>query len=406
MAGDPSVPERMRILHVLNHTQRLNGNVHAAIDLACAQARLGHSVTLCSGGGSFDDLLRAHRIDVVRVDQRRRPLTILRAVLALDQHIRSADIVHAHMMTSALLAWPGCLLRGVSLVTTVHNAFERSAIAMGVGRRVIAVSAAVGRSMAQRGISVRRLRVVLNGTIGSPRVDPEPGLPSAAPRATPISPAVETSTGRIADIPGSTGPSLLFIGGLHPRKGVTDLLVAFERVHAVDSRSRLTLVGEGPHEAAYREQAARMTCASAVTFAGGQSDPRPFLAAADVFVLPSLADPAPLVLSEARAAGCAVVATAVDGIPELLENGRAGILVPPSDPARLGHALLSLIKDPSELALWRRRSQYNIEHLSIDRVVRETLAVYAECLRPIVRRPPLAPVAQGRTRTAAGEWRD
>jgi glycosyltransferase involved in cell wall biosynthesis len=406
MADDPPVPERMRILHVLNHTERLNGNVHAAIDLACAQARLGHSVTLCSGGGSFDDLLRAHDIDVVRVDQKRRPLNLLRAVLALDRHVRSADIVHAHMMTSALLVWPSCLLRGVSLVTTVHNAFERSAIAMGVGRRVIAVSAAVGRSMARRGIPARRLRVVLNGTIGSARLDPEPDHPAPLSRTPPTPPAGEAPSGRIADAPDATGPNLLFVGGLHPRKGVADLLDAFERVHAGNPGSRLTLVGEGPYEAAYRAQAARMTCASAVTFAGGQSNPRPFLAAADIFILPSLADPAPLVLSEARASGCAVVATAVDGIPELLENGRAGILVPPSDPVRLGDAILSLVEDPRELALWQRNSQYNIEHLSITRVVRETLAVYAECLRPIVRQPPLAPVAQGRTRAVDGEWRD
>lgn len=385
-------PPRMRILHVLNHSQRLNGNVHAAIDLACAQARLGHSVTLCSGGGSFDDLLRAHDIDVVRVDQRRRPLTLARALLALDRHVRAADIVHAHMMTSAVLAWPICLLRSVPLVTTVHNAFERSAIAMGVGRRVIAVSAAVGRSMARRGIPARRLRVVLNGTIGSARLDPEPGRPADA-----LDPAFPAKP---------SGPNLLFIGGLHPRKGVADLLHAFERVHAGNPRSRLTLVGEGPFEAVYRAQAAAMACASAVTFAGGQSDPRPFLAAADIFILPSLADPAPLVLSEARASGCAVVATAVDGIPELLEDGRAGILVPPSDPVRLGDALLSLVNDPGELALWRRNSQHNIAHLGISRVARETLAIYAECVRPMPGRTPLASAAPGRPRTADADWRD
>jgi len=377
MTREPPVPARMRILHVLNHSQRLNGNVHAAIDLACAQARLGHAVTLCSGGGSFDDLLRTHGIDVVRVDQRRRPLTLARALLGLHRQVRAADIVHAHMMTSAVLAWPICLLRRVPLVTTVHNAFERSAIAMGVGRRVIAVSAAVGRSMARRGIPARRLRVVLNGTIGSARLDPEPGRSAdASPAASPVKPA---------------GPNLLFVGGLHPRKGVADLLDAFERVHAGNPRSRLTLVGEGPFEATYRAQAAALACASAVTFAGGQSDPRPFLAAADVFILPSLADPAPLVLSEARASGCAVVATAVDGIPELLEDGRAGILVPPSDPVRLGDALLSLVNDPAELALWQRNSQHNIAHLGIGRVVRETLAIYAECLRPMAGPVSLAP---------------
>ncbi|TXM67324.1 glycosyltransferase family 4 protein [Methylobacterium sp. WL69] len=372
----------MRILHVLNHTYRLNGHVHAAVDLACAQARLGHTVLVCSGGGSFDDLLRENGVEVVRVDQVRRPLAVARAILALSRQAFTVDIVHAHMVTSTLLAWFGCVLNGKPLITTVHNAFERSAVAMGVGRRVIAVSAAVGRSMADRGIPARRLRVVLNGTIGSARLDPQAPPPSP-PFGTSMNGAgMDGGVDGSAAVPRPTALNLLFIGGLHPRKGVSDLLDAFERVHATRPDTRLTIVGEGPHADEYKERVARMAGASAVTFSGGQSDPRPFFAAADIFILPSLADPAPLVLSEARAAGCAVVATAVDGIPELLENGRAGILVPPSDPTQLGDAILALVRDPDELALWKRNSQYNIDHLSIARVARETLAIYAECLQP------------------------
>ncbi|MCJ2082825.1 glycosyltransferase family 4 protein [Methylobacterium sp. J-090] len=371
----------MRILHVLNHTYRLNGHVHAAVDLACAQARLGHTVLVCSGGGSFDDLLRENGVDVIRIDQFRRPLVIARALLALSRQACTVDIVHAHMMTSALLAWPGCILHGTPLITTVHNAFERSAVAMGVGRRVIAVSAAVGRSMADRGIPARRLRVVLNGTIGSARLDSQVPPPPPPFRASLIDAEMDGGVDGPAAVPGARAPNLLFIGGLHPRKGVADLLDAFERVHATRPDTCLTIVGEGPHADAYKERVARMAGASAVTFSGGQSDPRPFLAAADIFILPSLADPAPLVISEARAAGCAVVATAVDGIPELLENGRAGILVPPGDPTQLGDAILALVTNPEKLVLWKRNSQHNIEHLCIARVARETLAVYAECLQ-------------------------
>ena len=352
-------PERLRIVHLLNHTHRLNGHVHAAVDLACAQSRLGHDVTICSGGGSFDDLLLANGVAVVRIVQERRPLAVLRAVPALAQLARHADVMHAHMMTSALLALPGCVLSRVPLVTTVHNAFQRSAIAMGVGRRVIAVSAAVGRSMARRGIPAGRLRVVLNGTIGAARFEGAPPEPRQL-----------------------ASPSVLFVGGLHPRKGVGDLIAAFGLVHAANAAARLTIVGEGPSLDAYRRDAAAAGCADAVTFAGAQSDPRSFLQGADVFVLPSHADPAPLVLSEAREAGCAIIATDVDGIPELLEGGRAGILVPPRDPKALAAAIRALIDDPGELARWRRNSQVDIAHLGIARVARDTLAVYAECLRP------------------------
>ena len=96
----------------------------------------------------------------------------------------------------------------------------------------------------------------------------------------------------------------------------------------------------------------------------------------NIFVLPSHADPAPLVLSEAREAGCAVIGSSVDGIPQLLEDGEAGLLVPPRDPAALAGMLGHLLEAPERIADWRRKSQFRIERLTIERVARETLEVY------------------------------
>ena len=81
-------------------------------------------------------------------------------------------------------------------------------------------------------------------------------------------------------------------------------------------------------------------------------------------------------LSEAREAGCAIVGTDVDGIPEMLDGGRAGVLVPSGDPDRLAQALIALATDPAELSAWRAKSQINLDHLRIARVAEETLAVY------------------------------
>ena len=57
----------MRILHLLNHTNRMNGHVHAAVDLACAQTALGHEVLVGGGGGDFDAFLAAHKVGTRRV---------------------------------------------------------------------------------------------------------------------------------------------------------------------------------------------------------------------------------------------------------------------------------------------------------------------------------------------------
>lgn len=346
----------MRILHLLNHTRRLNGHVHAAVDLACEQAKQGHTVAIGSQGGDFDALLRANQVETFSVSHERRTARVIGSLFRLRSLVRAwrPDIVHAHMMTSAVLAWPICRIARVPLITTVHNEFERSAILMGLGDRVIAVSAAVARAMAKRGIARSRIHVVLNGTIGSAR-----------------------AAGRTEHARALQRPAILFVGGLHPRKGLPDLLEAFDIVHGQHSQARLFIVGGGPFQDTYAALADGLSCGSAVTFVGPQDDPYGWMLGADIFALPSHADPAPLVLSEVRQAGCAVVATAVGGIPELLEQGRAGILVPSRDPEALARALCRLINEPETLRAWKERSQVNIDHMRIDRVAQETLAVYA-----------------------------
>jgi glycosyltransferase involved in cell wall biosynthesis len=356
----------MRILQLLNHTNRLNGHVHAAVDLACAQVKLGHSVAVASGGGDFDALLAANNVETMLLNHERRPATLVKGLAAFYRLVRDwrADVVHAHMMTSAVLAWPVCKLRRIPLVTTVHNEFQKSSILMSLGTQVIAVSAAVGQSMQKRGIPKSRLNVILNGTIGSARFEGKDRTPRRLDR-----------------------PAIIFVGGQHPRKGLPDLFAAFNIVYKKYPGTRLYVVGDGPCLGEYMNLVSSMECRNAATFMGAQDDPFPYLLGADIFVLPSHADPAPLVLSEAREAGCAIVATDVDGIPELLEHGKAGILVPVRDPAKLSEVLSSLLESSEILRKWRKKSQLNVEYLRIERVARETLKVYAAAYRQVHRQP-------------------
>jgi glycosyltransferase involved in cell wall biosynthesis len=312
---------------------------------------------IASGGGSFDALLASHGVGVAKIDHRRRAGSLLKSLVALYRLARShqVELIHAHMMTSAVLAWPVCKLLRIPLVTTVHNEFQKSSILMGLGTRVIVVSRAVGRSMVKRGIPDSRVKVVLNGTIGAARFARRKNTPCALDH-----------------------PAIVFVGGIHPRKGLPDLFAAFDLVHAKQPQARLYIVGGGPHLDEYRALVASLPCAAAVTFVGDLDDPYPYLLAADIFVLPSHADPAPLVLSEAREARCAIIATEVDGIPELLLDGKAGILVPPHDSPKLAEQISRLISDPDGRALWRENSQIDIDFLRIERVATQTLAVYAD----------------------------
>ena len=347
----------MKIFHILKHTMHGAGNACAAVDLACTQARLGHDVYMCSSVGSFDALLSRHGVTSISLDQIGNVAKQMAALLGLHRILRRVrpDIVHAHMMGGAVLATALRPLHRFKLVTTVHNEFQKSAILMGLGQRMIGVSTAVSEAMIGRGIPRSRVRTVLNGTIHSPR------RPNPAPPARDL-----------------RHPAIVTIGGMHPRKGIPDLLAAHAIVAASCPTAHLYLVGTGPMQAEYQTMATKN--AGSVTFLGHLDDPRPILLGADVFVLASHADPAPLVLCEAREAGCAIVATEVDGIPELLDNGAAGIMVPPHRPDALAAAILSLLQDPARLAAMREKASTGLERFTMERVAADVERVYRELL--------------------------
>jgi len=356
----------LSIVHLVTHTRRASGNVCAAVDIACEQARQGHTVHVCHSGGDFDDLLVRNGVGVVHVDHEGGLRAIPTALPRLLRALRPLrpDIVHAHMMMSTLLA---AALRPVlryGLVTTVHNEFQRSAILMVLGQRVIGVSEAVSVSMRRRGVPASRMRTILNGTINSPRRPTPPPAPMALAR-----------------------PSIATVCGMHPRKGVTDLLEAYALVAAEVPEANLNLVGSGPMLEEYQARALALR-PTGITFHGHMDDPRPVLLGSDVFVLASHAEPAALVLSEAREAGCAIVATQVGGMPEMIEHGAAGILVPPRRPDLLAQAILRLLKDPQYLAEMRARTQNNIERFTMERLGAEVEAVYREIVGPVRRRVP------------------
>ncbi|MBV8508869.1 MAG: glycosyltransferase family 4 protein, partial [Xanthobacteraceae bacterium] len=316
--------------------------MNVAVDLACLQAIGGHKVFFASAGGSYVDLITQHGVSHLNLDQQwRRPAVLIQALFRLRsiiEHTRP-DIVHAHMMTGAMLAAAARVTTRFQLITTVHNEFQRSSILMGVGDRVIAVSAAVAVRLRSRGIPKRKIRVVRNGPLGSPR------RRAAANEA----PSLELSR-----------PAIATLAGMYHRKGIAELIAAFAQIGEQFSNVSLYVIGNGPDRAVFETQARATRCATRIRFLGFCREPAPLLAQADIFVLASRRDPMPLVIAEAREAGCAIVATNVDGIPEGLDDGQAGILVPPRDPTALVEAIAVLLSDPARLASWRARARTNL----------------------------------------------
>ncbi len=351
----------MRILHILNELRIIgNGIVNVAVDLACLQANTGHDVAVVSGGGEYETLLAQYGVKHFHLDQSRKPIQIIKAALGYRKIIKEfqPEIVHAHMMTGITLAKILKYSSSYGLVSTVHNEFQRSAITMGLANRVIAVSKAVADSMAKRGVPKKNLRIISNGTLGSVR------------------------TPKISDYQPMKlkHPAIVTVAGMYQRKGISELIEAFAQIANDFPQAHLYLVGNGSDKEKFEAQARGTSVCDRIHFEGFQSEPQRYMLSCDIFVLASHKDPSPLVIPEAREAGCAIIATNVDGIPEGLDNGEAGILIPPKNPEALANALGKLLGSVEDLNNWRIKAKQNLERLTLTRVNEETIKVYGELI--------------------------
>jgi glycosyltransferase involved in cell wall biosynthesis len=129
-------------------------------------------------------------------------------------------------------------------------------------------------------------------------------------------------------------------------KGLDVLIDAMARVRAALPRAVCLLAGDGPMRAALESRVHARGLAEAVRFLGMRDDVLALLSASDLFVQPSLVDALPTSVMEAMVAGLPVVATRTGGIPEMIEDGRTGVLVAPGDPVALTGAISGLLRDP------------------------------------------------------------
>lgn len=348
----------MRVLHILNDvTDRGNGIVNTAVDLAVEQARQGLEVAVASAGGGYKPLLERSGVLHITLNQSRKPTRLLHAVRVLRALVKDfqPDVVHAHMRTGLLLAWFWRRFHRFALIGHVHNVHDRESVMMGLADRVIAVSESVAATMASLGIAKHKIRVVLNGTLESRRI---PSLAEIEPAAL-------------------HRPAIVTVGGMNHRKGIEELIAAFEMT---GEDAHLYLVGDGPDRKQFEQQARMSRRCDHIHFEGYQALPQAYMQSADVFVLASRRESFGLVLIEARQAGCAIIATNVDGVAEALDGGRAGLLVAAGDVNALGRALDAMLNDEDARRECGRKAKEGIAKFRVNRMAHETRAVYEELL--------------------------
>jgi len=172
-------------------------------------------------------------------------------------------------------------------------------------------------------------------------------------------------------------PIVGVVGRLEDQKGHRYLLDAWPAVTRDFPDARLLLVGDGSRREALEAQVKALGIAPSVIFTGFRADVARMLDAIDVLALPSLYEGMPLTAIEAAAMARPVVATAVDGTPEVVEHGVTGFLVPPANPPALSSALLTLLADPDRArSLGETGRQRTLERFDLGRQVEATAAVY------------------------------
>lgn len=314
-----------RVLHVLNDFA--GGGAERLVLELCRRAPVEQAVATVMSGGPLHGAFRDAGVRII--DGGRRPGTSgAVAVARLAAASRSFDIVHLHLAAGEIWGGLAAAIAGRVAISTNHNidndeTWERPARRALEGRLrlTIAVSEVVARSC-----HARAIRVVPNG--------------------------IDLSRFRA---PWRGGSGVLAVGRRVPQKG-------FDVLAAASAGLRVRVAGEGPFTA------------PGVEWLGPRDDVPALLATADVLAVPSRWEGFGLAALEGMAAGVPVVASAVDGLAELV--GGAGLLVPPGDPHAL-HAALDRVLQDRELAQeLSRRGRERATRYAIETMVERYVGIW------------------------------
>jgi UDP-glucose:(heptosyl)LPS alpha-1,3-glucosyltransferase len=359
------------------------GTERHILALAAALQREGANVRIgCPVPSPLAERAAQEKIRVIPIAKRGR--IDWRAARQIRRLVQSGEvrIVHAHNGRTSLAAAIG--LRGLKqsrLIVTQHflepaHAKRRGLAAMlsraihrGINAktsRVIAISSAVADTIRQRQHDDgRNITVIHNGL---------PDCPSAE-----LKPADQVRTELGID---PNAPLIVCAARLEPEKDVATLLIAMQKLRGDFPAAHCVIAGKGSLHDALAAQIKQLGLQQHVQLLGFCPDVQSIIAAADIFALPSLAEPFGLVLLEAMSVGKPVVATQVAGPVEIVEHGVTGMLVPPSDPPALAAALGHLIRNREDADKMGRQGRARFQSLFTDtRMAAAVAQVYREVLQ-------------------------
>lgn len=350
---------KVNILYV-NHTGEIGGaEVSLLLLLKNLNRALYQPVVVCPLGGSLSRELKKisvafEEINFYQVRRTLNPVRLLIAIFFFFRHMtrifqivhsQNIKLVHANSLKSAIMSGLSARLANVPLVWHVRDflpvGFFRQLLirlAYLLATQVIVNSKAVGKifRFVQKD-SNEKVKVIYNC------IDPDLYNPNVDRNALRQELNIGTNIALIG-----------FIGRVHPEKGLEYLIKAAKEVIEVVPEVRFLIVGDTAlgkeeYQKRMRDLSAELGLADKILFLGYRKEVVEIIAALYILVLPSLREPFGLVSLEAMAMKKPVIATNTGGSPEVVIDGKTGLLVPPRDSCALSSAIIKLLKD-KELA--------------------------------------------------------
>jgi glycosyltransferase involved in cell wall biosynthesis len=340
-------------------------------------SRYEASVVALSDGSAVRKL-RRHGYAVTVVDEPDDAIAV--GILAAHLADIRPDVIHNHMYRAEVVGTKAAIALGEAghrrpyIVSTVHSSRVRSEADRDELRRLtpemdqlIAVSSAIERKIADEGRVGAPVRLIYNG-VDLERYDhQEPCC---------------TLRDEYGMEPGSQIVGV--VARLEPEKGHPTLLEAWPLVLHTVPNAYLLIIGEGSQCEALQREAAALRVAHRVVFTGRRDDVPAVTAALDVAVLPSYREAQGLSILEAMALSRPVVATNVGGIPEVIEDGVSGLLVPPHDAPALAAAIARLLTDHPFADLIARAGHDVVRaRFCLEQMVAEVSAIYSAGARSV-----------------------
>ena len=323
-------------------------------------------------GGELVRRASAVGLEVVPIPMRGELDLVAARALARILREERVDLLHAHTAHAVTLGTLAGLATGGRPAAVASRRLSFPLRRAFLGRlkysfridRVIAVSEAIRRLLLRQGLDPARVATVHSGI--------DPGRFAAGDRRR-FRDSLRPVLGAEAD-----GAFLIGTAGhLAAHKGIDLFLAAAAGAAPELPEARFVVVGRGEGEPAMKRDVERLGLRGRVVYAGFRDDMPDVFAGLDLFVLASTSgEGSPAVLKEAMAAGTPVVATALDGIDEIVEDARHGLLVPPGNAPALARAMVLLARDRALRSGYAAAAKERVLEFTADRMVEGTLAVY------------------------------